>query len=133
MSHPILLLVPSQDRQASIRLLNSRLRPEWLADDWNRHFLADNRYWQLATHVGTGPLLVGFAITFWATLATIFSGLTGLVWEAATLRLLANDPVVAAIKAYEADNETPSLSLDALVPAYLPAKPDLAWKKWIVS
>ena len=47
----VILLVPSQDRLASVRLLNSCLRPEWQADDWNRHFLADDRYWQLATHV----------------------------------------------------------------------------------
>ena len=81
-------------------------------------------FWVPRFRPGTGPLLVGFAITFWASLAVLFSGLTGLVWEAATLRLLANDPVVAAIAAYEADNGTPPSSLDALVPAYLPANPE---------
>ena len=47
----VILLIPSHDRRTSRHLLNSRLRPEWQPDDWNRHFLADDRYWQLATHV----------------------------------------------------------------------------------
>ena len=47
----VILLIPSDNRLESVRLLNSRLRPEWQAEDWNRRFLSDNRFWEMATHV----------------------------------------------------------------------------------
>ena len=47
----VILLIPSHDRVESLRLLNSRPRPQGQFHNWNRHFLKDDRYWQLATDV----------------------------------------------------------------------------------
>lgn len=45
----VVLLLPDPDKTKSLQILNGRLRPEWRADDWNRHFLADDTFQQQAT------------------------------------------------------------------------------------
>lgn len=45
----IVLLLPHPDKETTLRILNGRLRPEWRADDWNRHFLAGDQFQTLAT------------------------------------------------------------------------------------
>lgn len=47
----VFLLMPTNDIEKSLAIMNLRLRPEWRSDDWNRNFLADDRFWQLAKHV----------------------------------------------------------------------------------
>ena len=47
----VVLLLPTPDIEASLRILKARQKPAHLNPDWNEAFLHDDRYFRLAKHV----------------------------------------------------------------------------------